>query len=146
MFPSFFLLVVLLSLHPLICTCRLRKEAWLHGKVFYCQVLPTVFSSKIKRKGIMPCHKWWFSRACHLSLMANKWWVNVLFVLLRFMDSSKLKRHYLAHTGQNDFICPRHVVRYDFSVLYCIFFAFNSNCATYNFIYGCSSIWWCRTK
>ena len=24
----------------------------------------------------------------------------------KFVDSSKLKRHYLTHTGQKDFVCP----------------------------------------
>ena len=27
-------------------------------------------------------------------------------ILQKFLDSSKLKRHYLIHTGERDFICP----------------------------------------
>jgi hypothetical protein len=29
-----------------------------------------------------------------------------VFILQKFVDSSKLKRHHLTHTGQKDFICP----------------------------------------
>ena len=30
----------------------------------------------------------------------------VVFMLQKFLDSSKLKRHFLIHTGERDFICP----------------------------------------